>query len=847
MSLFIFHKDSKVFAILTALPETGKIQRRKTRQMIHDDLFQVIFSLGNSGRSKKGSSTSSSEDSTELSAESDSDIFSRLPPNEKYDKMVAKVLGEAYNPLATWADGGLSSMAMVELTNLLSEHFPVTIPPDFPDKYRTPNALKEFVLSPSSGAFFPVELVNLKAMPGRAENAQISWLLSTAVQGIGIALLLLVISVSTLPAYHFVKACDAQELKCLVPLTLPLWHLSYSMMVLLSKWIVIGKYSSRQVVVPSGYFLRWWFVDRLVHMWEFFTGRFLLNTPFLWLFYRMMGTKIAPSVEVDAFIREFDLVTIEQSATIESNIGCRMFGPWEKSKDGNGADLGGAPSLRFRPVFVASGCKIRGHVALGAYIGVGSCVERLTSVPEGAKVPAGVIAVGSPAYQSPDPSQSNITSSWFHTLGAAKIMFIMVELYMSAGFFLAAEAGFGRIVRSWTWRYATLVRLVLLIAVSSMIGLLASVPIKWALVGRRRSGSSKSDLQTLLYWIADYHFGIYISLFNIVAENTVMVNVLLMAMGMDIDLASKVWLFILPPSKVDLISVKRSFVSAATFDVMQTGKAEPITIQDSSVGHSTYFAGGTAVRHTEIIPFSRVTEDVLGDAKKWESQKSLPTISGRLLVDLAVIPVVVMMTVSLIPTYEFVQSDLLGSLVPALGFPVLQVALGLFVHGLTWYFVCVLLHRAVYLGSRNGKGGHSAPWSNALFAVYMQLMCEFWELSFFAISWGTPFVNAALVGLGVEINDGPVWYFGRRFYDAPMIVVNGRTIVDSSWVNGHFVVNGKIEFGKCVISGVLHEGTVCLAHTHMQSSNGQGEVGPIHFVSPKRGEGLHRMAEDYDV
>lgn len=837
--------------VIVAIPErsickttSGKIQRRRTRQHLHDNLFKIVHALGKSGGTFKPDSFDDSGRTQQTHDEKANDSVNNLEglsQEDKYDRIVAKVLGEGYNPTATWEEGGLSSMSTVELQNLLSLHFPVTLPPDFSEQYPTPNALKELVLGPSTGAFFPVELEDLKSTMSSLWNRRLAWWPSTLLQGVGVAILFVVFALATLPAYHFVQACGDHDLFFLLPLTLPVWHLSFSLLVLLSKWVVIGRYSTRQVVVPSVYFLSWWFVDRLVELWEFFTGRFLLNTPLIVVFYRLMGVHMPwTGVEVDAFLREFDLLTIEGSVSIGYDLKCRKFGPWEKAS--------GAPTLRFRPTRIASGCTIRGHVALGATVGEGSCVERLSSLPEGAQVPSGVAAVGSPAYQIPQPAQPYVASQWLGTMGLAKVVWILVELYLSASFWMLGEAAFGSAMRAWTWRYASLAQIVLLVCFSTIVGMIACIPMKWLFVGRRQPGSSTSDLQELLHWCADYHFNIYNGLFKVVAENTVMTNLFLMALGMDIDWESKVWLFILPPSKVDLVTVKRSFVSTATFDVVQNGQAQRVVIEDASIGHSLVLVGGAAVRYTEVVPFSRVTGDLIGDAKKWEeTHEKLYSVSRRLWVDVAVLPVTLCIAATFIPTYEFMSSNVFGTVVPGMSFPVLKLALGLMIHCATWYVCGVLLHWTLYVKEKGGKSFQSQPWSPVLFAIYMTVMSEYWEHSFLALTWGTTFFNAVLVGMGARIK-APLWFFGKRFYDLPLIEINGPTIVDSSWANGHSVVGGKIELGECVISGVIHERSIFLANAHIAPGNGEKEYGPmIHYVSSASATDKEDAVSDFEV
>lgn len=830
---------SRIVAIQQrTIPKTtsGKIRRRATRDYLHSNELAVLFDLKSIGRLQDDSrcppSLGISSTETSTSERNDLEDPEILKSSEKYDDIIAEVLGEQIDPSLSWIDLGLSSMAIVELTNKLSTAFPVSIPPDFLEKYETPAALKSFVMASSSGAFFPTILTDLDARG--MLNTTIPWLLSTALQGLGVAVLFLVLATSVLPAYHFVNLCGnigTVSSIALLPLVLPVWHISFSLLVILAKYLVIGFYSERKVNVPSIYFLRWWFVDRLVHTWEFFTGRFLRSTPLLWLFYRVMGAQISAKANIDGFIREFDLVSISDSVSLEFDLNCRIFGLERK----DGADAASIPSVRFRSTKIEGNCKIRGYVSAGANVGQGSCVEKLAAVPEGAQVPRGVTAVGSPAFHEPEPSIENTTSTWFHAIGLAKVLWIFCELYISAVFVWAGEQVFGAMDKKNSWRYGPLLQVVTLLTFSTGCGILACIPLKWLLVGKRQPKSKTSDLSSLFHWMVDYHFEIYRSLFDLVAENTLFVNVFLMALGMDIDLKSKVWLFVLPPSKVDLISIKRSMVSAASFDVGSDGKS--IVVEDSSIGHSIVLTGGCNIRNAEILPFTRVTTDVMGDKKAWKTQEPLSSIPQRLMVDIAAVPMLAAMAASFIPAYEFFRLTVPDYRpLPLLQLHVLKLASALLVHCASWYMICLLFHQIMYANvSRRVKNGTAStkPWSPTLFAVYLAVMTNFWELSLLSLVWGSPFINLALTGLGCRIK-GQLWYFGRRLYDAPLISISGPAVVDSSWLNGHFVVYGKAELASCQTSGLLHPYTVCLAHTNMTTSKMHEEAGPMRFVSPTR-------------
>ena len=65
----------------------------------------------------------------------------------------------------------------------------------------------------------------------------------------------------------------------------------------------------------------------------------------------------------------------------------------------------------------------------------------------------------------------------------------------------------------------------------------------------------------------DYHFGLSLTFFDIFFENSKLVNVYLIALGMDMDFASHIWAIHFPPSKLDLILIRCTFFSTVHLDV----------------------------------------------------------------------------------------------------------------------------------------------------------------------------------------------------------------------------------------------------------------------------------------
>jgi hypothetical protein len=218
----------------------------------------------------------------------------------------------------------------------------------------------------------------------------------------------------------------------------------FTLSVIIAKWAVVGKYREGQVSIPSLAYARWWWIDRALHLWEFWVGRYLLDTPLIWIVYVLMGAKIHSSTKLDAFIREFDLVKISEGASIEHEVRCRKFG----SASGEGR----RSTLRFRSIYVGKHSTVLGMLSPGVSVGESAIIQRRSVLPEGVQVSDGIIADGNPAFKSGlvPPISSNLWSVW--SLGSLKMVWLVVELYIFFSLLLVAQLIFqDRLPIDWAY------------------------------------------------------------------------------------------------------------------------------------------------------------------------------------------------------------------------------------------------------------------------------------------------------------------------------------------------------------------------------------------------------------
>ncbi|CAB9498234.1 Putative fatty-acid--CoA ligase FadD21 [Seminavis robusta] len=745
-----------------------------------------------------------------------------------FDAALVDVLGEKVDASKTWDENGLTSVMMVELSNRLAA-IGIVVPSNFPDLYAAPILLKHHVLQDQTNAF-PLKLPQLPQPASR--DREIAWSYATILQAFGAVAVLLLVATSLIPAYFFVTANITKDLPFLLPLMVPVWYLSLTFELIAIKWIVIGRYTAKEISVPSIAFVQWWFIDNFVRCWEIWVGNFLRGTPLITVVYNLLGASIHPSASIDCFIREFDLVTVGAESSCEQQPRCRKFSPWEEQ----------GLSLRFRPVSVGMNCTVAGHLEPGVSIGDRCHVENLSAVAEGSQVPPAAMAIGSPARQGQDAATENANPHWL-AIGCSKVALLFVQLYLSAGLFMVANLSipFGILDG---FRYGWLVHLFLVLPVYTVLSLATTIALKWILIGKRRPGPVPlSWIRNVSDWFADYNYRLSILVFELVAANSIFGNLMLMTMGQDIDLNSKVWLFLFPPSQLDLVTVRNSFLSFESFRTCPgSGKEyQAIRIENSSIGHSTFIEGGAVIESERIHPLSFVPS-THRSPKKPSEERSLECAPqpGALFwrkawCDVFAVFYAITILLSTLPTIEVWKGlETLEFLSSGVGSFVVKIFCAIIVQTASLW-VCLSLgyflfsprtsqHSLSLAKNAREMGAYAATLS-------FQSSVEAW--SFVHVLWGSKLYNPLIRFLGANVGQD-VLYFGDAMYDCHYLTFSERTVVDSvSVVCGHAGVKEGFILGETRLSGVvLHPGVIALSNTQHHSSTSQSSVGPVCFMAP---------------
>lgn len=781
----------------------GKIKRHTTKQRLQDETLDVLVdSIGlNSGNP----------------VEEGSDEY--VHREKALDKVLANYFGMAFKEGKSWEELGLTSLSSIDLRYDIAANLRVHIPSNCFENYPTPAALKDSVLK-TGRITPPVELPYVKQIP----SLKISWLLLGILQAILAVIILLLFSVSILPIWYvFDELVESNLMVAMIPM----YMASFSVIVLLAKWIVIGFYTPGRMSAPSIAYLRWWFVDRLVDMWEFWVGRFFLNTPMLNVYYILMGANIFMSAKLDGFCREFDLITVGPYASLQHrSLRARRFTSWDRSESG--------PTMTFRSIVVGSRSKIRGMLSPGATVGENSLVEKLAVVPEGCKVGDRVIVSGNPGVVTGRPPLAQPRIWWL--VGLCKIKWLFIEFFIFNVIELTCQ---------WTLKMTLpmeyydmwVIWWMLFVSIFGFLSLVSSVVIKWIFLGKRKIGKYEhKSVMEVTDWAVDYHFFLSTILFRTFSLNSRFCNFILMLHGMDIDLASKVYIDSFPPSKMDFIHVRQSYVAGVSFDVTKYGAYYPTVIQNSSIGELAHVGAGLVIQNAVIAPASVVsTRTELPKDPKTSHKPPTFTIWDEFLVSSVYTVVIAFFKLSVYAGYRYWKLFISFPYSP--GWTSIFVFAGAIgIQSTLWMLFILMLQFVTYIGMSENQ---PIPWSHSLYAVYLSSSESFQTWSAVPILWGTQLFNDIARVFGASL-EGRTLYFGTRIYDGPFLAVSNRTVSDGSLLCGHSIVYEQVTCGPTRVAGLLQEGTLVIANANITAK----ESDPWRPIVPKTDAVLQHFSLD---
>lgn len=133
---------------------------------------------------------------------------------------------------------------------------------------------------------------------------------------------------SLLPGLIFLYLIIPPSYFYLYPLAFPFSWTALLVLHVALKWLLIGRYKSGKHLLWSGYFFRWWFVNRLTALVYGFTSFFVTRDSILaklWLL--AAGARLSWSVKVRHTLADYDLIRIEAHCGVESAMRASILRP----------------------------------------------------------------------------------------------------------------------------------------------------------------------------------------------------------------------------------------------------------------------------------------------------------------------------------------------------------------------------------------------------------------------------------------------------------------------------------------------------------------------------------------
>ncbi|CAM9690750.1 unnamed protein product, partial [Ectocarpus sp. 13 AM-2016] len=292
------------------------------------------------------------------------------------------------------------------------------------------------------------------------------------------------------------ESSKVQALGLLGVLSPIIWFTCFTAIIVVTK-LLLGAHPEERVPLGTRAYLSWWYMNTMLNVWECVGGAWLLDTKLMIFIYRRMGAKIAWTASISVFIRDFDSVDVQAGANVGGNLYVRRFE---------------ASYMDVKPIMIGKGADIRtGSVVYGgASVGDHCVVEPLTVIPPLSKLAPHSTWEGHPAKETKKGGPANggesldvpgpclaipclielvkLFSILCTMVAMTTMTYIPTILYESTGL-------------SGNFRYAVLVKIIFLVAgVPSQLALY-TVLLKWALAGRVTEGSYQPTVfQTWRRW-----------------------------------------------------------------------------------------------------------------------------------------------------------------------------------------------------------------------------------------------------------------------------------------------------------------------------------------------------------
>jgi len=268
--------------------------------------------------------------------------------------------------------------------------------------------------------------------------------------------------------------------------------LVFPLVLILLKWLVIGKYREGRYPVYGSMYLRWWFVD-IMQSHVLGPGIFSWDMP---LFYRLLGARIGRGAKISgsATLSEYDLITVGAGASVDDYALIRGFGL-------------SRGSMILRPVAVGVNSQVchRSIVAPGHVVPDRSHVHIHSSSYDVAPGSAGA------SYAKSDKAepcmalkvilgQPILATQWFASNAFSLYLYVHLIMTVVDRDFASWEQTIGYLVNPKRIKYFFLLPIARNL-IKPLIELLVAMAVKRCLLGKIQPGPQNSEWARFRRWM----------------------------------------------------------------------------------------------------------------------------------------------------------------------------------------------------------------------------------------------------------------------------------------------------------------------------------------------------------
>lgn len=444
-------------------------------------------------------------------------------------------------------------------------------------------------------------------------------------------------------------------------------------------------------------------------------------------------------------------------------------------------------------------------VSLGATVDDRSFVEMYSVVAEGAVVPPNSSVGGNRATRSGDFVGVDDNPEWL-IFGCCKMIWLFAEMGYIC---VIVELGDSLwLALSPRVQHMPVVKFTFLLYWLGFVSILVSIVMKWALIGKRKAGCyNDTILRRMTDWAVDFHYRAFSNILLPFSSNSKIWNVILLLHGTDIDFQSTVQSRNFVPSQMDLVKLRKSFVSLASFSLEGGGRYGSAIINNSSLGFLVNVSAAidqVVIDQSIIPPFTQVTRSMRNEAQGQNLSASSSSLARALIFELQASGLYIFVfglfvIGTLVPSYELYQAVSCSE--NTLLSQVIALAAALLLHTSLWTILLGIVQHVAQIGARQNR----RPWNRALYVVYLTMQFAHQKFSLVRVFHGSSSFNLVVRALGGRFL-GRAILFPRNAYEYSFIEFGDRAIVSNADVNGHYFVNGEMVLGPSRLSGVIHDG-----------------------------------------